>query len=250
MKPYQDTAYWFSKISNARDCLRKYQLKHIDKVVIEGPKQGDLEFGTAIHAALNDILEGGDGVGLFGIYWDSMLHEKVEYGRYKWAELNDMGPPLLERFIRIHQKKFKPYKMEERMFVKLGDTDYEGTPDFLGDFEGIPSVVDFKTAGYRYDSRKILCDEQMPGYALMAKEAYGYEAKQLVYVVLIKSSTKPDIQIIKTPLTNDISRAIMINIDETTSDLKDRKSFPRNPSSCIRGSIVCPYLATCFGETK
>lgn len=250
-KPYQDSAFWFSKLSDAQTCLRKYKLKHIDKVPSGEAKNADLEFGTAMHLAINDVLLGNDGLEIFNIYWDSIGGEEgVQYGRHDHATLKEIAETLLVRFKRLHFKHFEPYQMEERLYAKIGAHAIEGTPDYLGLYKGKRSVVDFKTAGYRYDKRKIACDAQMPGYAALAKEALGYDVEQLVYIVFVKDRTAPSIQVIEKELTSIKSSDMILNMIETCDDLATRKNFPMNTSACIRGPIVCPYFDKCHGEAE
>lgn len=247
MDSYQDGNYWYSKLSDSRQCLHKYERKHILKEKEPGELSSDLEFGTAMHLSINDILLGGDGLAIFSLYWESLQGKELAYGRLDWKQLRSCGEVLLSRFKRLHAKHFKPYQMEERLFATLGPHKFEGTPDFLGSYKDVPSVVDFKTAGYRYDKKKLLCDEQMPLYALLA-EKHGYQAKQIVYVVLIKHPDAPSIQVIKRDLTSTVLSSTLQNVVATCDDLEGRKSFPRNTSSCIRGTIVCPFFEKCWGK--
>jgi len=247
---YKSNAFWFSKISDARTCLRKYKLKHIDKLSTEEGKKGDLEFGTAMHLGVEMYLRGEDGLAIFRLYWDSIKDEKVEYGRYGWGPLLEMGVELLPRFKKLHSKLFKPFKLEERIETTLGGIGFEGTPDFLGEYDGVPSVIDFKTSGARYEKLRLECDEQMPGYAAMAKEAYGYEATQQVYIIFVKSDRAPSIQTLVSPLTSSKLFSTILNMTETCSDLQNRTVFPKNPLSCLRGPMVCPYFKICNGGSE
>src|SRR6185503_13090305 len=112
---YQDGSFWFSKISDYRTCPRLYKFKHIDKVPVPVTPSGDLEFGSAMHLSLNDILSGGAGLPLFSTYWDSLKDKAIDYGRLDWAQLKDIAERLLVRFERLHAKHFEPVSMEERI---------------------------------------------------------------------------------------------------------------------------------------
>lgn len=247
MEAYQKGAFWHSKISDARKCLRYYKLKHIDGLKVEEEKSADLEFGSAMHLGLNGILTGDGGADLFTIYWDSVKDTGLAYGRCDWAQLKEIGEVLLARFERLHAKHFEMFKAEERIFAKIGDFAFEGTPDFLGKYKGVPSVVDFKTAGYRYDKLKIISDEQMRFYAYLAKKHYDYHPQQLVYAVFIKDPKAPSIQVVTSELTDSILCTTIENVTDTCEDLVERRKFPMNTSNCIMGTRVCPYFQSCFG---
>jgi hypothetical protein len=248
MQSYRDNAFWFSKLSDARKCPRLYKLKHIDKVTVEAPISADLEFGSAMHVGLHSSLDGGDALTAFNLYWDTLKDTEMARSRLDWDKLRETAEVLLTRFERLHRKHFEPFKMEERIFGKFGPHEIEGTPDYLGLYKGVPSVLDFKTAAYRYDKAKIICDEQMPGYAALAKQAHGYEVEQAVYMVFIKSATDPSIQVITAPLTDSRIQCTIDNVIETCDDLVGRKTFPMNTGSCIIGQTRCPFFSQCHGK--
>lgn len=242
-----DDAFWFSKLSDSQQCLKYYELKHVIKEPVEEELSADLEFGTAVHAGLHKILLGEDGEAAFLAHWEFSKDLDLQYGRHEHPILLDIGARLLARFKRLHAKKFKPFKMEERAYAEFDGVKLEGTPDFVGEFMDVPSILDFKTSGYRYDKRKILCDAQMPLYAALAKAAWGYECLQRVYVVFVKDANQPTIQIIKAPLTPMIVYDNLSNVIETCKELQVRKSFTKNTRNCIQGSRVCPYFTRCWG---
>lgn len=243
---YQDGSFWHSKISDFRTCPKLYKLKHIDKIPQVSLPGGDLEFGTAMHLALNDLLTGGAGLPIFNLYWDSLKGKPVEYGRLSQEQLKDIGEVLLARFQRLHLKHFRPVSMEERISGVLGSKKVEGTPDFIGWYKDIPSIVDFKTSGSKYDRKKIECDEQMPLYAELAKRVLGFEAKQLVYLVFIKGEVS--IQTLSRDLTKGEQALVVQNVIETCDDISERKTWPKNPQGCLKGSYACAYWKTCWGN--
>lgn len=247
---YQDDSFWGSKITDYRKCGRLYELKHVQKLPEPGARSADIEFGSAFHLALNDVLEGGGGISQFNIYWDSIKDKGLAYNRLDWEKLKDIGERLIERFKDRHVKHFKPHKMEERVSAVIDGITLEGTPDFIGWYKGVPSVVDFKTSGSEYDKRRAISDEQMVLYAELAKRVYDFIPTQVVYVVFIKGEMR--IQTIISPLTEKVQSSTIHNIVETCEDIKSRKFFQRNPQNCIRGSLVCPFWDQCFkqGEKK
>lgn len=245
MEAYNSKAYWFSKINDSRTCLAYYKAKHIDGVVQES-KSLDSEFGTALHLGINEILQGGDGEEIFKLYWDSVEGQDLKRFKFDWRCLKFNGEVFLSRFKRLHAKHFVPHKMEERIFTKYGPHLVEGTPDYLGDYKGIPSIVDFKTASSKYDASKIECEEQLSLYADMAVKELGYEPKQRVYMVFVKDFKEPSIQILKSELTSVVRSSTIDNVVSTIEDLNGRKEFPKNPLSCVRGTRVCPNFERCW----
>jgi hypothetical protein len=200
-----------------------------------------------MHSALQAMLEGEDAEDVYKTFWDSEKDKSNEYSRYNWEALNAMGPILLARFARLHRKKIKVFKMEERIYSSLGDVTLEGTPDVLGWFEDKPSVIDFKTAAYRYPKEKLICNEQMPLYAYMAEKEYGFKAEQYVYIVLIKGN-EPSIQIISHPLIKEAQKDTLANISFFCKELDKREQYPQNRSNCLMGTKRCDYFEVCHGK--
>lgn len=245
---YSPKAFWFSKINDYRTCPAYYKAKHVDGISFE-EKSLDSEFGTALHLGLNDILNGGTGTEIFDMYWNS-VDPGLRKFKFDHKCLAYNGGVFLERFKRLHAKHFKPFKMEERIFTQFGEHEVEGTPDYLGDYKDIPSVVDFKTSSSKYEAGKILCEEQLSSYSAMALQKLGYEAKQRVYMVFVKDFKEPSIQVLKSELTSAVRSSTIGNVVATIDEIKSRKEFTKNTLSCVRGSLVCPNFQRCWGGAK
>lgn len=242
--PYAKEQFWYSKLKDFDKCPRYYKLKHIDDVKVPEEKSADLAFGTAMHAALNHHLESGEtGMTVFRRLWYMASTEGLEYGRYKHPELYAIADILLQRFERLHSKHFKPKLMEERIYHP--DLLFEGTPDFLGEYKGVPSVVDFKTSAYRYHNLRVISDDQLNAYGVLG-HTIGYTPKQKVYVVFVKDLKNPSIQVLTAPL---LDADLVTTANETVDKIRNIKEsrFTPNTSSCIVGTRVCPYWEHCHG---
>lgn len=233
----------YSAINTAYDCLQKYKLTYIDGLAQEG-NSGDIRFGTGIHLALKAHFEDSDPQAQFEMYWNSLKNETLEYTQFNHEELGEMGKVFISRFVKMHAKKFRPFKIEETIEMPIGEHVLQGTPDFIGEYEGIPSVVDWKTSARVYNRRKIITNEQMYGYAAMAKHNYNYDVKQLVYIVFIKSEER--IQTIKYSLTPEKLSSMLSNVDMMMRDIATRTEFPKNRNSCT----FCPFFDICYKGDK
>lgn len=240
----------YSMITAAYTCLRKYKLRFIDEIEPDIPRSSALEFGTCMHAAIQAALEGGDAADVFRIYWDSVKDKDMKYYRQNWDELNDVGQTLLSRFQRLHAKHFEiKYPMEERLYADLYNYPVEGTPDFVGKYKGVDSIVDFKTSSQPYVKEKIVSNEQMHLYAYLALKKYGYAAKQLVYIVFVKNPAR--IQVLTHPLTTQNNVYMLQNIKSMCEELDKRTNWPQNKNSCLMsGRYKCDYWDICYGHDK
>ena len=235
--------------STATQCLRRFKLCYIDKVVPNVPESGDLAFGSALHSGLNSSIMGENGTEVFEIYWDSYQGKPLQYGRFKWAELRELGLNFLAKFQRLHANKYRVDSAEKRLYSSYKDVRLEGTYDFLGTYNGRKSLRDFKTSGYNYDKDKALCALQLNLYAYLAlQNKLVDKIETLGYTVFNKGTGS--IQ----DLTWEFSeKAMMKHLDNMVAYCKKfdveptDENFPCNPNSMLYPN-KCPYFPCCGGE--
>lgn len=245
-----ERSYSFSQIQAAYKCLKYFKLLYVDRLGLPGPHSGDMAFGTAIHAGIQASLEGEDPQAIFRVFWESEKDKERRYGRFDWESLKNQGEILLSKFQRTHAKRFKIFKMEERVFSTIDGVRLEGTPDFVGEFDGKPSIVDFKTAAYRYSPDKLICNEQMPLYAEMVKREWAYNAENLVYFPLIKGDP-PSIQnAVILPISKVDVAGTVKNVLSVCRELDTRTEWHQNRAGCLMGTNRCDFWNTCHGGEK
>lgn len=245
-----DRSYNYSALQSAYTCLKKFKLLYVDKIKAPVPESADLHFGTAVHAGAQAFLEGQDGVEVFRAYWESEKDKDRRYGRFDWAALSNQGEGLLAKFERFHLKKFKVFKLEERIYTQIEDVRLEGTPDFVGEFEGVPCILDFKTTGYNYVREKLICNEQMPLYQVMAKQEWGYDAKQLIYFPFVKGDNYKIQRALKLDVNPEHVQATVRNVLAVCRELDKRIEFHENRASCLIGQNKCEYFDLCHGAVS
>ncbi len=244
------TKFNYSALTTARKCQTLYQKQYILGEEPTGPANGDFLFGHAIHAGCEAVLEGDDGVKTFQIFWENDQGKDVKFTRWNYDDLKKQGEILIERFARLHAKKFSNPIIEQTLVGKVGPYEVYGTPDVIGDFEGEPAVVDFKTSGYRYHNARAFVGEQLYAYANLAEQALGYKAKKLVYMVFIKGNN-PSIQVLKADRIISTEQEIMKVWESEIKSLQSAEesaSFRKNRQACIEGDRVCPFFKTCTGK--
>jgi hypothetical protein len=245
------TSYRYSSISTYRKCGKLYQHIYVNKTPTLAKASGDMAYGTGVHLGVEAYLEGDDGIENFLTYWELEKDKDNDYGRYKWAELRTMGVTHLRKFNTTYKDKIKVSEMEQTLHGVIEGIPINGTPDVLGTFEGVESVIDFKTSGYNYDKDQIRVAEQLYLYAHLAALNMKYAPKQLVYLVFVKGQTasiqKPLIYPLK---QNDKSRILTSLVDQCVKIRSDeeRKLFTMNPASCIMYGKACNYFKECHGE--
>lgn len=246
-KEKKESSFWHSKISAYQRCPRLCKYRYYDKVIPNVPQSADLYFGSAIHLSIEAMFEGNNYQKVFQYYWESVKDEEAAYGRFNWDYLAECGPVLLDKFYKRWYKHIKPIEMEVRRFSKIGQEDFEGTPDIYGKFKGVPSIIDFKTSAYNYSPEKIKIAEQLYGYVHLHKDSLP-PVEQIVYIVLVKGSMSVQTPIIRKVTQADLDEAVQ-NTGAWIGKIKTDKVFPRNPQSCIIGTRVCEYFHThCYKE--
>ncbi len=239
----------YSAYSTALQCLRKFQYLYIDKIVPEGPESCDLIFGSAIHSAINAVLTGQNGAAIFEMYWESYKEKDVEYGRYKWADLAQIGAKFVRVFSERHADKYALQFAEKRLYGQHNGIRLEGTPDFYGMYNENLSLRDFKTSSRNYEPAKSDCALQLYLYAYLYKQNFeSSRIDTLGYTVFNKSTGT--IQ----QLTWDFDEYQMLTaLDHLTSYAKILSPAiganpPGNFNACLDYNKKCQYFSKCHGE--
>jgi hypothetical protein len=236
----------YSAYSTALVCLQKFKLLYIDKIKSE-EESGDLVFGSALHLGINAILEKGDGAMVFGVYWDSYQDKDIKYGRFNWKQLKVLGEGFLRKFEKMHAPKLVPHIMEQRLYSDYKGLKLEGTLDYSGTYEGIPSVLDWKTTGYAYDPRKPTVALQLYLYSYLAIKELNYVPEKIGYYPFVKATGS-----IQGPLLIEFDHDHMFSMLDNMLDyaemLDKNKNYPKNVNSCIQGAMVCPMFERCHGS--
>lgn len=234
--------FGYSILSSFDRCAKSFKLKHIDNIPEPMTYSGDLAFGTSLHQALSSMFEGDDALSQFRVSWSIVDHKNLNWGRFDYHKLGEMGEVFLSRFERLHKKHFEPLHIEKKLKVKIKGFDVEGTPDMLGMYKGKRSVIDWKTSSGPYDKRKIIVGEQMPLYGYMAKEAYQYNVEQYVYVVFCKAEER--IQVLTQDFAPKVEKEVIDNMTLKMADIVNRTAWPKNTNNCLN----CGYFKHCYGE--
>jgi hypothetical protein len=200
----------YSMLDSFVSCPYGFKRRYIDKIP-DTEKSSALEYGTALHLAINTHFEGGDGVEVFKLYWDSLKDTEMVYYRHSWTELRNLAVnQFLPNFIRLHSKKFQDLKLEETIEIPFLDHSISGTFDAAGMYDGVLTVSDWKTSSREYRKDKIDKNPQMYIYAEIYRHKYGVLPNQLMYKVFRKDNGS--IQTLKTELTEEKLKLQLENV--------------------------------------
>lgn len=239
----------YSELSDYYKCPKFYELRYVLKVASDQLPSASLLFGTAMHAALEEYLRGGDGTVTFQAFWEAERGKPITYYNGEtWEGLLDDGQVLLARFQRLHLKHLEPQFLEVKLDGSYQGQPLSGTCDMAGKYKGVDSVIDFKTSAKPYEKDKIRTSEQMYIYNHMLMEAHNFNARQHVYMVFKKSylSAVPSIQVItrEVPVSELIS--VMANVGAVAEEITKRSLFTKNKNSCMMGKYKCEMWSHCY----
>lgn len=238
-------SFSYSDFSSLVQCYQKYKLIKIDGLKI--PQTGDMAFGSALHAGIHAALENDNAESVFDLYWNSEKDKGLGFGRHNWEQLKDMGEKFMARFQRMHARKFVPQRMEERLYAEYKGIKFEGTPDFIGAYEGQLTVFDWKTSAYRYDKDKPEVALQLYLYAYLAMQNIkDFKPEVLGYLVFCKGTES--IQTLTWPFDENRMHELLESMHTYCSKVDLKKDFPKNPNACIMGSMKCHFFKQCWGK--
>lgn len=239
----------YSIYSTFSQCMRKGRLLYVDKLVVPGLESGDMCFGSALHSAINSVLNGDDGEITFEIYWNSYEGKELTYGRFKWAELRDLGLNFISKFTRLHAKKYQLEQAEVRLYAEYRGVKLEGTADFIGLYNGRRSLRDFKTSGYNYPKEKADVALQLYLYSFLAISNSLKAPETLGYDVFVKGtgsiqtlSWEFDEKRMYEMLDGMVDHINLIQMDAM-------HDYPKNPNACLYPS-KCPFFSTCWVKNQ
>lgn len=248
----------FSHYTMLLQCMRKYQYTVLDK--IPEPQNEYFAFGTALHAALNTALESEaseaekSAVAVFNAYWLTEQEALPELTERRRDELSALGPLFIDKFMKRHYPKIKPVQLETRLKQTIFGTNWEGTPDAIVEYDGVLTLIDFKTSAYNYDKDSVRRSMQLHLYALLAQGA-GFDIKQLMYMPFIKSTGGMQ-NVIVEPYRESTALDFMRDADAYLAGLKHtainnsrmvdgKLCLPRNVGACIIGKSRCSHFERC-----
>jgi len=252
----RDYSWSYSAFSSAVRCLREFKLAYIDRLDLEQPDQGDLIFGTTVHAAINAALRGKDGEQVFDGLWETYRGADVAYGRFCWEELSRIGSTFLAKFTKFHLKHYDLQSAETRMYGVYSGIRIEGTPDFIGSYKGRRALRDFKTSSRNYEKEKSLVALQLHLYAELARQnGFDYPAT-LGYTMLNKAVGSIQDLTWEFDLQGhtQILEQFRLYIDSlmsgvTALGLQNTDMYPQNPNACLFPRR-CKFFDVCHNKKE
>lgn len=183
------TTFDSSSLGTYISCPRKYYWRYVRHLLPRGYKSAPLDFGTAIHEALRiwyTTHDAEEAISTFHDLWDERLEDN--------KRTHEKGIELLSGYFKKYERETFTWISEPETVFKLdfyGNT-FVGRFDGVIDFQGLPLIIDHKTAtrmgsSYFYKFRP---DMQMSAYVWAARQLFGDEIAGALINVLYFTTKK------------------------------------------------------------
>jgi hypothetical protein len=212
----------YSAIDAFLACPAAYKRRYIDGIKDE-QESSALHGGTALHLAIKAHFEGMNAEETYLMYWNSVKNLDMIYYRHSWEDLRNLGLSWLNKFTKLHARKYSEGKMEEYCEMPLffddqfdnGQIFLGGTFDRCSEYDNVLTMTDWKTSSKEYKKNKIDKNPQLYIYSAMYRHNYGVLPKQIQYKVFRKDNG--GIQTLTQELSED---KLKQQLDNVTSVIK------------------------------
>ena len=238
--------YSFTQISQYLACPRRYRHRYID-----GWREKDTSaamlFGRAFEQALMAHFLRRDSSAVLYEQWSPYRRADLQYPNGEsWDRMLQQGIELLKRFAQ--EDRVRVLKPRQNLQVKVirpitTNTDFVAYIDALGQLDGVPCVIDWKTTGSCYP-------QEPTGLAALDPQLVCYSwitGIQEVALVVFVRKRWVEIQYLRATV-NDAQHQEFARLLQSTIANIEGGQFPQH--SGIRfpqnGCIHCPYLGLCL----
>ncbi len=240
----------YTHISNFLRCPRSYRYRYLDGWR-EKDTRAAMIFGRCFEKALAALFQQGDCAATLFREWGAFREAPLEYKKGEsWDRLVHQGVHLLEQFARDNRVRGRvPQKNLQIKMVRALPSGHEFVAylEAIGELDGQPSVIDWKTTTSRYpqDPEGLLSlDPQLLSYSWIS----GIPAVALV--VFIRKH-QPEIQYLKAVISEERRQEFGRLVEATAAQI-GAGEFPAH--SGIRfpqnGCMSCAHLGLCLNNQK
>ncbi len=239
-----------TQISQYLRCPRSYRYRYLDGWR-EKETRAAMAFGRCFERALAAYFSREDCSATLFEEWSAFRDAPFEYKKGEsWDRLVHQGVHLLQRFAQ--DDRVRVSLPEKNLQLKLGRTlseknEFVSYIDAIGELDGKQCLIDWKTTTSRYLEEPeglLSLDPQMICYSWISG------IRDVALVVFVRK-TVPEIQYLKTSITEEQRREYSRLVNATVSQIESGQ-FP--PHSGIRfpqnGCIGCSHLGLCLDSQE
>jgi hypothetical protein len=229
-------------------CPRSYRYRYLDGWC-EKETRAAMVFGRSFESALGAYFDGEDPSAALFKAWGAYRDVPFEYKKGEsWDRMVHQGVHLLQRFgqddrVRIAQPE---KNLQVKMVRSLASNhEFVSYIDALGELDGIPCVIDWKTTASRYPEEPeglLALDPQLICYSWISG------ISEVAVVVFVRKNF-PEIQYLRATISEEQRREYGRLVENTVGQIEAGQFVPR---SGIRfpqnGCMSCPHLGLCLNQ--
>ena len=229
-------------------CPRSYRYRYLDGWS-EKETRAAMVFGRSFESALGAYFHREDPSAALFKEWGACRDVPFEYKKGEsWDRLVQQGVQLLQRFaqddrVRIPQPK---KNLQVKMLRSLpSNHEFVAYIDALGELDGVPCVIDWKTTASRYSEEPeglLALDPQLICYSWISG------ISEVAVVVFVRKN-HPEIQYLRATISDEQRREYGHLVENTVAQIEAGQFVPR---SGIRfpqnGCTSCPHLGLCLNN--
>ena len=240
--------YSYSQISQYLTCPRRYRHRYLD-----GWQEKDVRaamlFGRAFEQALAALFRQEDPGAVLFEQWSACKQMRPAYSAHDtWDSMLQQGIHLLERFVQDGRVEIcQPRTHQQIQFTRTlaSGNSFVAYIDAIGELDGTPCVLEWKTASARYPEEpagiaaldpQLICYSWMTGIDAVAQVVFV--RKRLVEVQYLRATITEEHRREFETLVEDTVRGIESGLFLPHSGIR----FPQNPCT------TCPFVGLCLDQ--
>ncbi len=240
--------YSYTQISQYLTCPRKYRHRYIDGWQ-EKDNRAAMFFGRAFEQSLAALFRRQDSSAVFFEQWASHKETALRYsGNDTWDRMLQQGIQLLERLTQDGRVRVpRPHSNQQIQFTRTlsSGNDFVSYVDAIGEVDGTPHLLEWKTTSARYSENPIglsgldpqlICYSWMTGIDKVAQVVFV--RKRLVEIQYLCATISEEQRREFATLVEDTVQRIESGLFLPHSGIR----FPQNPCT------TCPFLGLCLDQ--
>jgi len=244
------TRYSYSQVSQYLGCPRRYRYRYLDGWQ-EKDTRAPMIFGRAFEQALAALFRKEDPASVLFEQWNACKEMSLTYsGNDTWDRMLLQGVQLLERFVQDNRIEVpQPSSNQQVQCIRplSASNDFVSYIDALGEIDGTPCLLEWKTSSARYPETptgiaaldpQLICYSWMTGISEVAQVIFV--RKRLVEVQYLRATISDEQRQEFATLVDDTVRQIESGLFLPHSGIR----FPQNPCTS------CPFIGLCLNERK
>ena len=242
--------YSFTQISQYLTCPRKYRHRYLDGWQEKDTRSAML-FGRAFEQAVAALLRREDPATVLFEQWAPFKEMKLSYsGNDTWDRMLQQGVQLLERFAQDDRVRLRHRRSHQQVqFTRMlnSGNNFVAYVDALGELDGTPCVLEWKTTSARYPDEPVglsALDPQLICYSWMT----GLD--EVAQVVFVRKRLV-EVQYLRATITEEQRQEFVSLVEDTVKRIESGLflphsgiRFPQNPCT------TCPFLGLCLDQRE